>query len=167
MPVLLKYALGLMDNNLAKEKLLAVFFAHEGKREFTVKARWFSQHVLPALVRTETMQKLQWHREQGHRCILVSASLEDYLLPWAEQAGFSKALATRLEVNREGLITGKLSGKNCYGPEKARRLEEDCGPLSQFEIYAYGDSRGDKELLEMADHPFYRSLWSEREFPRE
>jgi phosphoserine phosphatase len=56
----------------------------------------------------------------------------------------------------DGRITGRLSGRNCYGPEKVERLEEVLGKLDNYLVYAYGDSKGDRELLAVADHGFFR-----------
>jgi HAD superfamily hydrolase (TIGR01490 family) len=164
-PALLKYLLGRLDNHAAKEKVFITFFARARKNEFSAKAGAFSRMVLPSLVKAECAKKLQWHQQQGHQCLLVSASIEDYLIPWAERAGFAKVLGTRLEIDATGFLTGRLLGGNCYGAEKVRRMQEYLGSLRQFEIYAYGDSRGDKELLETADHPFYRTVKDENAFP--
>jgi len=87
--------------------------------------------------------------------VLASASLELLLEPWARAAGVDDVLATRLEV-RDGRLTGRLAGPNCYGPEKVARLEALVGDLAGVELYAYGDSRGDRELLAAAQHPVYR-----------
>ena len=102
------------------------------------------------------MQRLQWHKKQGHRCILVSASLEIYLRPWATKLGFSYILGSRLEQIDNNRTSGKLLGENCFGPEKMRRIESLLGPRDGYTLYAYGDSRGDKELLSAADFPFYK-----------
>ncbi len=95
---------------------------------------------------------------------LVSASILDYLIPWAEDMGFTDVLATKLEIDAKGIITGNFSGKNCKGDEKVRRLEECVNDLEKHEIYAYGDSRGDKEILAIADHPFYKSFTNENKY---
>jgi phosphatidylglycerophosphatase C len=87
--------------------------------------------------------------------ILVSASLEIYLLPWAKTIGLDQVIGTRLAV-QNGLLTGRIIGQNCYGAEKVKRLQAVLGDLSQYCIYAYGDSRGDRELLEIATCPYYR-----------
>ncbi|MCZ6166669.1 hypothetical protein O6B35_01880 [Campylobacter ureolyticus] len=47
-------------------------------------------------------------------------------------------------------------GKNCYAKEKVRRIKETFD-LSKFDkIIAYGDSRGDKEMIEFADEGYYK-----------
>lgn len=164
MPVLINYALNLLDSNSAKERIFGVFFAGADKKEFMEKASLFSHSVIPSLVREEAIERVKWHQGMDHTCILVSASIEAYLLPWAEAAGFSKVFATKLEVDHSGKITGRFSGKNCKGVEKIRRIEEYYGDLKQYETYAYGDSGGDKELLKISDNPFYKSFNKERSY---
>ena len=48
-----------------------------------------------------------------------------------------------------------LDGANCRAAEKVRRLEEWLATqhIDQATIWAYGDSEGDRELLQRADHP--------------
>ncbi len=83
--------------------------------------------------------------------MLVSASLSLYLEPFADAVGFDDVIATRLEED-SGYLTGRLYGRNVRGPEKAARLRGLLGP-DLAELWAYGDSAGDRQLLEMADHP--------------
>jgi phosphatidylglycerophosphatase C len=49
-------------------------------------------------------------------------------------------------------LTGRLDGLNVRASQKALRLAEILGP-GPVELWAYGDSAGDREMLAMADHP--------------
>lgn len=144
-------------SNSAKEALLTYFLSGRPEKRLYQVAQSFAVKEIPKLLRPEAVQRLYWHQEQGHKTILVSASLEAYLLPWAEAMGFDLATGTQLEVQNERL-TGRILGKNCYGREKVERLRGMLGDLSQYYIYAYGDSRGDKELLAAATFPYYRTF---------
>ena len=108
-------------------------------------------HRLEAKVHPAGLDRIRWHRERGHELVLVSASLLVYLEPLADRLGFDAVLATGLEVGQDGLLTGGLDGANVRGPEKVVRLRrwlDDC----PCELWAYGDSHGDRELLAEADH---------------
>lgn len=152
------YALGLIRNDKAKIKVLNRFLADMEMNALQLQALQFAERKLPLLLRSEAMQRLEWHRKQGHRCVVVSASLEIYLRPWASKAGFDDILGSRLETLADGRTTGNLLGENCFGPEKLRRLETLLGSRDDYTLYAYGDSRGDKELLSAADFPFYKKF---------
>ena len=156
-PVLARYALKLIPNWRAKEALLTYFLSGRPEKRLCQVAQNFAVKEIPKLLRPEAVQRLHWHQEQGHKTVLVSASLEAYLLPWAEAMGFDLATGTQLEVQNERL-TGRILGKNCYGREKVERLRGMLGNLNQYCIYAYGDSRGDKELLATATFPYYRTF---------
>ena len=54
------------------------------------------------------------------------------------------------------MITGETDGANCYGAEKVRRVREAYDTDAFERVIAYGDSRGDKEMLEFADEAHYR-----------
>jgi phosphatidylglycerophosphatase C len=154
-PILIGYALKLIPNWQAKERLLVSFLAGMDEAQFTRAAAKFSAEKIPQLLRSEAVERLRWHQRQGHKTILVSASMEAYLLPWAQEMGFDQVIGTRLEVKNKQ-ITGRLAGRNCYGPEKSARLEAMLGNLKNYRIYAYGDSKGDREMLAAASDPYYR-----------
>jgi phosphatidylglycerophosphatase C len=107
---------------------------------------------LAGRVRPDMADRVAWHRRAGHELVLVSASLTAYLEPFAGHLGLDQVIATRLEVGPDGALTGRLAGPNVRGEEKASRLRRwlEGDPA---EIWAYGDSAGDREMLAMADHP--------------
>jgi phosphatidylglycerophosphatase C len=99
-------------------------------------------------------RRIEWHRARGDELVLVSASLHVYLAPLAQMLGFDDVLATRLSVGADGRLTGRLEGANVRAQEKVVRLRRWLGD-DTCEVWAYGDSSGDRELLAMADHGFY------------
>jgi len=115
----------------------------------------FARRVHDGWLRSDTVARLRRHRELGHRVVLVSASLDPYLTPLGALLGVDGVVCTRLEIAPDGRATGKLTGANCRGPEKERRLREwlEREGLAGAELWAYGDSAGDVELLGMAHHP--------------
>ena len=158
LPTLLGYKLGIIKNHTAKEKVLSRFFSEMDIESLQKIAHLFSTQTLPRLIRPVALNRFKWHKQQGHRCVLISASLDIYLLPWALAIGFDDIISSSLDVTQAGHITGKLAGANCFGIEKTRRLEALMGDRSHYELYAYGDSDGDKELLSMADYAYYREM---------
>jgi phosphatidylglycerophosphatase C len=114
--------------------------------------------TLVDLLRPEMVERVRWHQDQGHGVVIVSASLGAYLRPLADHLGLDAALAVELIAGADGLLTGGVVGQlNTRGPEKVARLQawaaERFGPASPFELWAYGDSSGDEELLALAEHP--------------
>jgi len=103
-------------------------------------------------LRPQVVARVEAHREQGHRVVLVSASLDAYLEPFAELVGADEVFCSRLEVI-DGLVTGRLVGANCRGDEKVARLAELRAGSTL--LWAYGDSRDDRAMLRIADRPVW------------
>jgi len=157
LPWLIACAARLTDRHTAKEQLLR---ATLGGTPAALAENWAAQFVdaeLPRLLRPEMLVRLAWHQAQGHRTVLVSASPSLYLRLWAQKMGFQAALCTELEIV-DGCYTGRLASRNCWGPEKVRRLDAWWQQDVPAKLYAYGDSRGDAEMLARADVAWYRGV---------
>ncbi len=117
----------------------------------------FAERIRRSWLRGDTLQRLEWHQREGHQVVLVSASLGPYLHPLGAMLGVDAVLCTELQIGTDLRYTGELDGRNCRGPEKVRRLrawlvEHD---LERAELWAYGDSTGDRELLASADYAYF------------
>lgn len=139
----------------AKESLFVRLLAGMRSEDLDRIGAEFAEDHLRRRLRPDVRERLEWHAKQGHFVVVVSASPECYVRPAAGIVGADAALATRLAVSG-GLLTGRYDGKNCRGAEKYARLMgwiraeglADPPPV----VWAYGNSRGDRRLLEAADH---------------
>jgi phosphatidylglycerophosphatase C len=153
-PVLTLYKVKLIPNYKAKQKMLSWYFKSYSKNEFKNAANEYSLNQIDSILRPKANVKLAWHKEQSHKIVIVSASIDCWLRPWCEKNGY-ELIATQLEII-EDVITGNFLTKNCYGQEKVNRIKEKYN-LKDYElIYAYGDSKGDKEMLSIADKKYYK-----------
>jgi phosphatidylglycerophosphatase C len=152
-PQLLLMALGRDDRDVTKERLLHALLAGHPATELWASGEAHASALLSRL-RPATLERVRWHREQDHQLVMISASPTVYLEPLAAELGFDAVLATGLEVDGTGRLTGRLDGGNVRGPEKVARLRAWLGSRPVDELWAYGDSRGDRELLAAADHAF-------------
>jgi HAD superfamily hydrolase (TIGR01490 family) len=148
-PWLAAYAARLLRNDQAKERLLQRALAGKSREELLEQGKIFAKQGVPPLLRPQMIERLKWHQRLGHRCVLVTASLTLYTKPWADSVGFSYAIGSELAFDESGNAIGTLIGGNCYGPEKKNRLRLLIPPKAN--LYAYGDSRGDREMLAMAN----------------
>lgn len=154
LPVLTGMKLGFIPNHEAKEAVFTKFFAGQDAEILYKKGDYYGTHHLDVLVRDSARQRIHEHRKNGDRVVIVSASLDIWLNKWCENNGL-ELISTMPEV-RNGTLTGRLGTKNCYGHEKVNRIKARLNPADFSEIYAYGDSRGDREMLALAHKPFYR-----------
>ena len=57
---------------------------------------------------------------------------------------------------KDGVLTGRFLTRNCYGEEKVNRLNALYPNRQDYHLIAFGDSRGDKELLAFADESHFK-----------
>jgi HAD superfamily hydrolase (TIGR01490 family) len=161
-PTFVAFLTGAMSRQSAKEKVLSHFFRGKTLEQMQQWGIGFAKEKLPHLVRPSAFARIQWHQKRGDRCVIISATLDLFLQPWANTLGIEDVISSRLEMCSEGRVTGRLLGKNCWGDEKIRRLQEVLKiDRSDYILYAYGDSRGDLPLLAYADYPFYKKMPTE------
>lgn len=152
----LGFLFGLINRDQFKKKLIQKLLTGCSTEAINELGKVHATHIMDWL-RPSALARIQWHKERGDRLVMVSASLDIYLKPVADRLGFDNLLCTQLNSSIS-IYDGMLTGRNCRGPEKVSRLKELLGSLGEFELYSYGDSAGDKELLSVADHPFYRAF---------
>jgi phosphatidylglycerophosphatase C len=149
-PHLAAYAMGLISNDTAKRYLFSSFYKGMPAELFDEKAGSFLRHI-DSFVKSKAMEKINWHRQQGHRVLVVSAGFDKILNHWCKKENI-ELLATCVEIE-SGLVTGNFGSKNCYGKEKLNRIKEHLDLNEYRHIYVYGDSRGDLEMMQIATHP--------------
>lgn len=145
---------GLHHRDATKEALLGHLMAGRTAAWLAEEGAAFAQ-TLEARLRPVMVEQLRWHREAGHELVIVSAGLCAYLEPFAAEHGFDHVIAVGLEADDQGVLTGRLTGPNVRGPEKAVRLRAWLGDDRPDLLWAYGNSSGDRELLAMADAPVW------------
>ncbi|MEY4548038.1 MAG: hypothetical protein RL685_4233 [Pseudomonadota bacterium] len=153
-PLVVGYKLGVLHASWMRQR--AAWFAFRGKPTQHV-AEWgerYAEQQLPAGLRPEAFARLEWHRAQGDTVVIVSASLEPYLAPWCRRHGL-ELICTQLEA-RGGVCTGRYLKGDCTGPEKARRIRERFDLRRYPEVYAYGDTPEDSEMLALAHRKYLR-----------
>lgn len=153
-PWLIAMKMGLISKAKAKEKLLTYFFGRSDADKFNRDCHSFSTTIIPRLIRQDALAAIQEHKEQNTEIVIVSASAENWVAPWCTLNNL-QYLCTKLEV-RNNKITGKLLGNNCNGPEKVSRIKAKFDTADYKTIYCYGDTNGDKQMLQLATHPFYK-----------
>ncbi|MEV4884923.1 HAD family hydrolase [Chitinophaga ginsengisegetis] len=154
LPALLRFKLKMLPAQQMKEEVLQYFFAEMPVHDFSEGCESFCREKLPALIRPQALAAIRNHQQQGHHVVVVSASAQDWVAPWCRRENIV-CLATRLEVKNK-VITGNIQGINCNGEEKVRRIREAYRLENFGEIYAYGDSEGDRPMLALAQHVSFK-----------
>lgn len=140
----------IIDNNWCKQKLLSWYFKGMKYSDFKHYGEEYSTRI-KSIVREDVLEILRNHVNEGAAVYVVSASIEEWVAPFCKSLGVKDVLATKMEVGEDGILTGRFSTHNCFGPEKVKRLLSVEPHRENYYLYAYGDSRGDREMFEYAD----------------
>lgn len=163
-PLLVLMKLGLYANWRAKQHLFAWYFRGMKASDFDDVCRRFAADN-HSLLRPKALEKLRHVFGQGSTVAIVSASIDNWVRPFftemtrASRSAFC-VLGTQVETDKDGRLTGRFLSNNCYGAEKVERLCKQLPELTthrcDYHIEAFGDSRGDRELLAFADKAHYK-----------
>lgn len=145
-PLLVLMKLRLYSNGKAKQRVFSWFFKGMSIETFDAFCQAFARSHRH-LLRPETVRVLEQAVENGSEVVVVSASIDNWVQPFFPSV---TVLGTQIEVI-DGCVTGRFLTPNCYGQEKVRRILALYPDRSSYHLIAYGDSRGDRELLAFAD----------------
>lgn len=148
-PWLVAYKLGMYPNWKVKQQIFSFLFKGMDAEEFARLGREFAHHV-DGMLNMDTVSQMQVHQTQGCQVYVISASIEQWVKPWCEVQGVI-CMATQVEVDADGKLTGRFATKNCYGDEKVARLLQYEPDRSGYRLTAYGDSEGDCAMSQFAD----------------
>ena len=123
------------------------------QRRITALVRETLTEVVDPIVFDEALDLMRMHRAEGRKVFIVSASPEEIVAPLAQYLGADEAIATRAVLDDEGRYTGDVE-LYCYGPEKARILQEVAvrDGIDLARSYAYSDSATDVPMLSAVGH---------------
>lgn len=149
-PLIVLMFLGVVSNHRTKEILLGRCFGGMTEEEFCETCQRFAD-ANRSILRKGLYNDLLREKQNGNVVIVITASPERWVSRLIPEF---KVLGTKLEFTTEG-FTGRFLTPNCYGQEKVNRLLSEYPDIKanrqDYYITAFGDSRGDKELLAYAD----------------
>jgi phosphatidylglycerophosphatase C len=156
-PLITGYRLGWVPARRMRESIAWFAFRGAARAKILEQGRRYAEQLLPGRVRPQAQERIEWHQAQGDTVVVVSASLDAYLVPWCRAQGV-ELICSELEV-RGDTCTGRYIGGDCSGPEKARRILARYDLRQYRQVFAYGDTDEDREMLGLASHRYLR--WRE------
>ena len=155
-PLLLLMKLHLYPNWKAKQQVFSYFFKGMNIDDFNALCTHFAEQN-KHLLRPAGIEKVRQAIEEEQATVLIiSASIDNWVRPFFDEIDKKiQVLGTQIEI-KGGRLTGQFTTKNCYGQEKVNRLTALYPHREAYDLIAFGDSRGDKELLDFADKGFYK-----------
>lgn len=156
LPHILAFAVN-RDRGRLKAAAAACFLGGEPIAQLEAEAEAFATLKAQRMLRPDAVQAWRNWRAQGALMVIVTASPETLVQPFARGLGADVLIGTRLHLDDQGRVTGAFIGPNCRGPEKVVRLKAAFGDDVRLAA-AYGDTSGDREMLQLAEVKGYRTF---------
>ena len=156
-PLLIAMKLKLYPNWKTKQQLFSCFYKGISINQFNQWGIEFSA-LIDKMLFPKAKETLLFHKNQRDKIIIISASIENWIKPWADKTGVDTVISTQIEIDANEKITGNFSTKNCHGQEKVNRLLEAFPNRNEYKLIVYGNDSGDKALIEMADEGYYNKF---------
>ena len=148
-PLFILLKLKLIDAEKVKKSFISSILKGESRLKIEKKSEQFFTRYYPEIFRENALDFIKNIDPSKTDCYIVSASLDIWVKPFAEKFGMN-LLATQGEF-KDDLFTGEFIGKNCNGGEKVKRIEEAISDKKYDKTIAFGDTSGDKEMLDWAN----------------
>ncbi len=159
LPIFIGHGLGIISMGRFEELLFTFFFKGWKKSYFDEIAEKYTKTKLHKIIRPIALEYIKDHKQNNDKIVVVTASPDAWIEKWCSEYELD-LICTNLVI-QNGVITGKLDGECCNGVEKVKQIQERYNIEEYDSIYAYGDSSGDLEMLELADIAYYR--WEKKE----
>lgn len=144
-------------DTLSRPRFSKVFYRNYAKVKRSGLILWEKSSVdlywRPRLF-PQALQRIRYHREKGHRVILVSGGLELTLKSLASFLRVDAVLGAELETKGDHL-TGHLVNGPMSAERKASAIKQFCADLGvePGQSYAYSDSYSDVAFLASVGNP--------------
>ncbi|WDE14996.1 HAD-IB family phosphatase [Acinetobacter schindleri] len=151
LPWIQAYYLNFYPAHRMRPKLYASMFKNSDAEEILKLAQDYAQQLIFKL-NPKLLEQLIQHQELGHEVVLVSASLDLYLKPVCSYLNID-LICSEVEI-KAGKITGFYQTPDCSNQQKKISILEKYNLDNYAEIYAYGNSEEDEEMLSLANYPY-------------
>lgn len=118
----------------------------------------FMEEVVQPMLMPSALDLVEGHRAQGDLMAVVTATNDFVTRPIAARLGIDTLIATELERDTAGRVTGAISGLPCFREGKIARVQawlasrgQGLGDFAKCTFYS--DSTNDLPLLEHVSHP--------------
>lgn len=143
------------DRGRIKAASVREFLLGVDRPTLEAEAERFAEQVWAGFMRPDALACWREWGERGAHRVIVTASPETTVAPFARRLGADALLGTRLVFDGDDRVTGAFAGENCRGEEKVRRLRAAYGDDLDLAA-AYGDTSGDAEMIAIAREKGFR-----------
>ncbi len=157
-PLIIATKLHIYPNWKAKQRIFQHLFRGIKISDFNQMCKNYYDKRHNRIIRKSAMESIQEHVQKNDTIVIISASISNWVRPFANALDIPHVLCTEIDTDMDGFISGQFATNNCYGSEKVKRLLQYFPDRESYQLISYGDSAGDKELLNFSDKAFYKSF---------
>ncbi|MCT6868324.1 HAD-IB family hydrolase [Apibacter sp.] len=152
-PLFILVRFKLLNAGKIKQQFISQFLKGKTYIEIEELAQQYFELRKNDLIRPKAWRYIKDLSNEANKYI-VTASLDIWVKPFAKYLGL-RLISTKAEFI-EGIFTGKFVTPNCNCQQKVVRIVGEIQLARFLKIYAFGDSKGDKYMLELATNPHFR-----------
>lgn len=153
-PLFILLKLKLADTEKVKKSFIGSILKGQLQTKIENKSKLFFEEYYPKILRENALDFIGNIDKENTDSLIVTASLDIWTKPFAEKLQM-KLVATQAEF-KNGIFTGNFIGKNCNGEEKLERIKTEINGAKYDKIIAFGDTSGDKPMLQWANEGHYQ-----------
>jgi HAD superfamily hydrolase (TIGR01490 family) len=151
---LVRYELGLVEG----EEMMAMAVERtrgSSARELAERTAEFFEAEVRHTYRPGALEAIEAHRKAGDRLVLLTSSTSYLSEHVARELAFDEILCNQLEVGADGLHTGRVVGRICFGAGKLFHARAACerSGAALADCTFYTDSYSDRSVLEAVGRP--------------
>ena len=143
------------DRGALKSRLIYSLLGPISQEDLETRMQAFVTKTGRKLFRPDALDAWTMLNRPDRLRVIVTASPDILVRPFGKMIGADRVIGTRLGFSADGHLLPDLDGVNCRGEEKMRRLREVFGESLVLES-AYGDTKGDREMIAAAQNGHYR-----------
>lgn len=153
-PLFILLKMRLADAEKVKKSFIGSILKGQPQSKIEEKSKQFFEENYPKIVRENALDFIKNINRENTQSYLVTASLDIWTKPFAEKLQMN-LISTQAEF-KDGVFTGNFKGRNCNGSEKLLRIKSTINTDKFDKIIAFGDTSGDKEMLNWANEGHYQ-----------
>ncbi|MGC4128703.1 MAG: HAD family hydrolase [Bergeyella sp.] len=154
LPLFVLLKLKLLDAESVKKSFVSSILKGEKKERIEAKSQKFFEEYYPKIFRQNALDFIKNIDRENTESYIVTASLDIWVKPFADEFQLN-LLATEAEFKND-VFTGNFKTKNCNGIEKVNRIKSAIDGKKFDKKIAFGDTNGDKPMLNFADESYFR-----------
>jgi HAD superfamily phosphoserine phosphatase-like hydrolase len=146
------FVLGLRDHGQVKSDFIRSTLRGQPRAKIEAWTAEFVPAVIKNGVFADALSRIEQHRKEGARLVLMSASTDLYVPAFGAALGFDEVICTGVRWDGDRL-DGHLTTPNRRGTEKTRCFEALRKAHPGAVTAAYGNAGSDLDHMRLADQP--------------